>query len=58
VNDEEVERLWVGIKGQASIGDVILGACYRLHDWEEGVDEAFCRKLNVASQLEALVLKK
>ena len=58
VEGEQVESLWVKNKGQANMGDTVVGICYRPHDQEEVVvvDEAFYRQLEVASQSQALVL--
>jgi len=56
-DEEGVESLWVRIKGQAHMGDVIVGVYYRPPDQEEEVEEeAFYRQLQVASQSQALVL--
>ena len=41
MNDEQVQSLWVRIKGQVNMGDTIVGVQYRLPDQEEEVDEAF-----------------
>ena len=54
--DEGVESLWVRIKGQPHMGDVIVGVYYRPPDQEEEVDEAFYRQLQAASQSQAQVL--
>jgi len=56
VDEERVESLWVRIKGQAHMGDTIVGVYYRSPDQEEEVDEAFYRQLKVAPQSQALVL--
>ena len=55
-NEEQVESLWVGIKGQAHRGDITVGVYYRPPDQEEEVDEAFYRQLQAASQSQALAL--
>ncbi|XP_075302833.1 uncharacterized protein LOC142365677 isoform X1 [Opisthocomus hoazin] len=55
-DEERVESLWVRIKGQPHVGDVIVGVYYRPPDQEEEVDEAFYRQLQAASQSQALVL--
>jgi len=55
-NEEQVESLWVRIKGQAHKGDITVGVYYRPPDQEEEVDEAFYRQLQAASQSQALVL--
>jgi len=49
-NEEGVESIWVRIKGQPHMGDVIVGVYYRPPDQEEEVDEAFYKQLEVASQ--------
>ena len=54
--DVAVESLWVRIKGQAGMGDTVVGVYYRPPDQEEEVDEAFHKQLKVASQSQALVL--
>ena len=43
VDEEPVESLWVRIKGQAHMGDTVVGVYYRPPDQEEEVDEAFYR---------------
>ena len=48
-NEKQAESLWVGIKGQALMGDTVVGVHYRPPDQEEGIDEAFYRQLKVAS---------
>jgi len=55
VDEEGVESLWVRIKGQAHMDDVIVGVYYRPPDQEEEADESFCRQLKVASQSQSLV---
>jgi len=56
VEEEQIESLWIRIKGQAHMGDVIVGVYYRPPEQEEEVDEAFYRQLKVASQSQAPVL--
>jgi len=56
VDEEQVERLWVRIKGQPHMGDVIVGMYYRPPDQEEEVNEAFYKQLKPASPSQALVL--
>ena len=51
-----VESLWVRIKGQPHMGDVIVGVYYRPPDQEEEVHEAFYKQLKAASQSQGLVL--
>jgi len=55
-DEEQVESLWVRIKGQAHTGDSVVGVYYRPPDQEEEVDEAFYRQLEVVSLPQALVL--
>jgi len=54
-NEEQVESLWVRIKGQAHMGDITVGVYYRPPDKEEEVYEVFYRQLQAASQSQALV---
>ncbi|GAB0202653.1 hypothetical protein GRJ2_002730900 [Grus japonensis] len=56
VDEERVKSLWVRIKGQANMGDTVVGVYYKPPDQEEEVDEAFYRQLEVASRSQALVL--
>jgi len=56
VDEERVESLWVRIKGQPQMGDVIVSVYYRPPEKEEEVDEAFYKQRKAASQLQALVL--
>ncbi|GAB0207763.1 hypothetical protein GRJ2_003242000 [Grus japonensis] len=44
------------MKGQANMGDTVVGVDYRPPDQEEEVNEAFYRQLEVASRSQALVL--
>ncbi|PKU41873.1 rna-directed dna polymerase from mobile element jockey-like [Limosa lapponica baueri] len=55
-SDERVESLWVRIKGQANMGDTVVGVYYRPPDQDGEVDEAFYNQLQVAPQSQALVL--
>jgi len=55
-NEEQLESFWVRIKGQAHKDDITVGVYYRPPDQEEEVDEAFYRRLQAASQSQALVL--
>ncbi|PKU48463.1 glycerol kinase [Limosa lapponica baueri] len=56
MSDERVESLWVRIKGQANMRDTVVGIYYRPPDQDGEVDETFYNQLQVASQLQALVL--
>jgi len=55
-DEERVESLWVRIKGQPHMGNLIVGVYYRPPDQEKEVNEAFYRQLKAASQSEVLVL--
>jgi len=54
-DEEGVKSLWVRIKRQPHMGNVIVGVYYRPPDQEEEVDEAFYKQLEAASQSQALV---
>lgn len=54
MNDEPTEGLWVRIKKETSMGNVVVGICYRPPDQEEA-DEVFYRHLKVASYLQDLI---
>ncbi|GAB0187639.1 mitochondrial enolase superfamily member 1 [Grus japonensis] len=56
VDEEQVESLWVRIKGQANMGDTVVGVYYVPLDQEEEVNEAFYRQLEVALRSQVLVL--
>jgi len=55
VDEERVESLWVGIKGQAHTGDTVVGVYYRPPEQEEEVNEAFYRQLKAASPSQVLI---
>jgi len=55
-NYEQVESVRVRIKGQANIGDTVVGVYCRPPSQEEEVDEAFYKQLEVASWFLELVL--
>lgn len=44
MDDEPAEILWVSITEQTNMGDIVVGVCYRWHEQEEQMDEAFCRQ--------------
>jgi len=48
--------LWVRIKARSSIGDTVVGVCYRPPDQEDEMDEAFYKQLEVALRSAALIL--
>ena len=43
------QSLWVAIKEQTNMGDIVVGICCRPLDQEEQVDEAFYGQLEAAS---------
>ena len=43
MDDEQAESLSVKIRGQTSLGDIVVPICFRLPDGEEAADEAFFR---------------
>ncbi|RMC00455.1 hypothetical protein DUI87_23065 [Hirundo rustica rustica] len=55
-NDDEVESLWVKIKGKANKADILLGVCYRPPNQDEEVDNLLYKQLNNVSASSALVL--
>lgn len=48
-SDEQVESLWVTIRGQANKDDLMAGVYYRPSNREEDVDKAFLLQLQEAS---------
>ena len=48
--------MWVRIKERSSIGDTVVGVCYRPPDQEDEMDEAFYKQLEVALRFTALIL--
>ncbi|TRZ07701.1 hypothetical protein HGM15179_019408 [Zosterops borbonicus] len=55
-SDNEVECLWVRIKGKANKADILLGVCYHPPDQEEEVDNLFYKQLENVPGSPALVL--
>jgi len=55
-SEERAEKLWVRIKGQACMADIVVGVYYRSLDQENEVSETLYKQLEVASQSCALVL--
>ncbi|PKU44107.1 rna-directed dna polymerase from mobile element jockey-like [Limosa lapponica baueri] len=55
-SDDEVECLWVRMKGKANKSNFVLGVCYRPPNQDEQVHEVFCKRLAEVSQSPALVL--
>lgn len=51
-----VESSWLKIKGQATMGDIVVVVYYRTPDQEKEIDETFYKQLEVASQSQVLVL--
>lgn len=56
MGDKPTESLWVRIKEQNNMGDLVVGVCHRPSDYEEQADEAFYNELEVASHSQAMVL--
>ncbi|PKU44704.1 glycerol kinase [Limosa lapponica baueri] len=56
VSVERVESLWVTVKGQTNMRYTVVGVYYRPPDQDGEVHEVFYNQLQVASQLQALVL--
>lgn len=50
--------MWLRIKGQARMGVSFVGVYYRPPDQEEEVDDAFYKRLEVASHSQVLVLMR
>ncbi|GAB0209348.1 hypothetical protein GRJ2_003400500 [Grus japonensis] len=55
-SDEQVESLWVKIRGQDNKGNLMVGVYYRPSDQGEPVDEAFLLELWEASCSQTLIL--
>ncbi|RMC21625.1 hypothetical protein DUI87_02492 [Hirundo rustica rustica] len=55
-NDDEVECLWVRIKGKANKADILLRVFYHIPNQEEEVDNLFYKQLENVSGSSALVL--
>lgn len=51
-----IESLWVRIKEQDNVDDIVVSACCRPPDQEEQVDETFFEELEVASHSQAMLL--
>ncbi|KAF4805399.1 hypothetical protein TURU_001090 [Turdus rufiventris] len=56
MNDDEVECLWVGIKGKANKADTLQGVCYHLPNQEEEVDNLNYKQLDNISDHQPLFL--
>lgn len=50
MDDKTVDSLWVRIREQSNMGDVLLGVCYRSPDQEEVEDEVVLRQLGKVSR--------
>lgn len=50
-DDEPNESLWIRLKKQSSMGDIVVSVCYRLTGQDELVHKVFYRQLKVASCL-------
>ena len=55
--NDEVESIWVRIRGRASKVGILVVVCYRLPNHDEETDEAFCKQLAEVLRSRALVLK-
>ncbi|KAF4803676.1 hypothetical protein TURU_013867 [Turdus rufiventris] len=56
MNDNQVECLWVRIKGKANKADILLGVCYCPPNQGEEVDNLFYKQLDNISGSSAIVL--
>ncbi|KAF4793362.1 hypothetical protein TURU_112092 [Turdus rufiventris] len=56
MNDDEVQCLWVRIKGKANKADTLLGVCYHPPNQEEEVNNLFYKQLDNISGSSAIVL--
>lgn len=56
IETDEVECLWVRIKGKANKADILLGVCYCPPNQEEEVEILFYKQLDNVSGSSALVL--
>ena len=56
MGEQPAESLWVGIKEQTSMGDIVVGVHYRLPDREEQADEAAYGQLEAASHSQTAVV--
>ena len=54
--DDNVESLWVKIRGRADKTGTLVGVCYRPPNQDEETDEVFYKQLARAAQSPALVL--
>ena len=50
-SNEQVESLWIKIRGQANKGDIMVGVYYRPPDQGKPVDEAFLLLVREASHV-------
>ena len=55
-SDEQVEGLWVKVRGQANKGNLAVGVYYRSPDQGENVGRAFFLPLREASRSQSLIL--
>jgi len=56
VCDDQIECLWVKIRGKANKADILLWICYRPPNQDEEVDEVFYKRLAEVSLSLALLL--
>jgi len=53
---EQVESLWIRIRGRGNKGNLVVGVCYRLPDEGEPTDKALLLQLQDASRSQSLIL--
>lgn len=56
MDGEPAEGLWIRIRKQTSMGDMVVVVCCRPPDQEEEVDGLFYKQLETTSCLQALAL--
>jgi len=56
VGNDEVDCLWLRIRGKVCWGDILVGFCYGPPNQDEEKDEAFCEQLAEVARSPALVL--
>ena len=56
IGEDTVKSLWVGTKGQANKGDVIIGVYSRLPSQDDNTNDLFFRERRDTSRSAALVL--
>ena len=56
VGNDEVECLWIKIRGKACRGDILVWVCYRPPNQDEEKDEALFEQLAEVARSPALIL--